>query len=166
MFIMMNKKSPLTILSFLIEINEEVHMREITRKSGLSLGFVSRILNELSKEDLILLHKKGRMKFYRINTMNPLVKQLKVLITISSILSTINVLKENAQRIILFGSSARGENTPESDIDLFILTNNTAYTREHVSKDQRIAPIIMNSGESVTLKTKDASLYDQITRGI
>lgn len=166
MFMMVNKQSPLTILSRLIDIDDETHMREITRKTGLSLGFVSRILNELSKQNLILLHKKGRMKFYRVNTMNPLIKQFKILMTIYSIMPTIKTLKKRVRRIILFGSSARGENVPESDIDLFVLTNDPLFAKKYISKNRKIAPIIMNSNEFMTLKKKDFALYDQITRGI
>ena len=123
MFTIMNKKSPVTILKYLIELNSEVHTREIVRKTGLSLGYVSRILNQLSKEKLILLNKKGRMKFYRIDTKNPLIKQLKVMLNISLIMPFLEDLKEYARRIILFGSAARGENLPYSDIDLFMIKN-------------------------------------------
>ncbi len=166
MFTMMNKQSPYTILGYLIDIDEETHMREITRRTKLSLGFVSRILNELAKQDLILLRKKGRMKFYRVNMMNPLIKQFKILMTISSIMPIIKNLKRKARRIILFGSAARGENVSESDIDLFVLTSDPLYVKKQASKNRKIALIIMNSSEFIELKKKDFALYDQITRGI
>lgn len=166
MFIMMNKKSPITILKYLIELNNEAHMREIARKTYLSLGFVSRVLNELSKEELILLNKKGRMKFYCINTNNPLIKQLKVMLTISSIMPILKEIKEHARRIILFGSAARGEDLPDSDIDLFVLTNDSSRVKKILTKNFRIVPIIMNSAEFANFKNKDAPLYEQIMRGI
>ena len=81
MFTIMNKKSPFTILNFLLKQQNELHTREIARKTGLSLGFVSRFLNALSRQELILLTKKGRMKFYRANILHPLIKQLKILIS-------------------------------------------------------------------------------------
>jgi len=162
----MNKKSPFTILNFLLKQQNELHTREIARKTGLSLGFVSRFLNALSRQELILLTKKGRMKFYRANILHPLIKQLKILITISSLMPLINNLKPLSRRIILFGICAHGENLPESDIDLFILTNYSQEVRIKLSQNPKIVPVIMNSKEFAEFRKKDASLYEQIIRGL
>jgi predicted nucleotidyltransferase len=166
MFMMVNRKSPLTILNYLIERNNEAHVRDISRRTKLSLGFVSRILSGLAKEDLIILHKKGRMKFYRVNPMNPIIKQYKILKTVSLIMPIIRKIKSNTRRIILFGSSARGENVPESDIDLFVLTSEPGLIRKQISKKIKISTIIMDSEDFDSLKNKDAPLYSRIIRGI
>ena len=163
---MMNKQSPLTILNYLIEKKNEAHVRDISRKSGLSLGFVSRILNGLANDDLIILQKKGRMKFYRVNAANPIIKQYKILRTLSLIMPAIRKFRSNTRRIILFGSSARGENVPESDIDLFVLTSEPSLIRKQISKKIKISAIIMDSEEFDSLKSKDMPLYSRIIRGI
>ncbi len=166
MFSIMNKKSPLTVLNFLIQQKDELHTRDIARKTGLSLGFVSRILNELTKQELILLTRKGRMKFYRSNSAHPLIKQLKVLLTIYFIMPLIKSLGPITRRMILFGSCARGENSPDSDIDLFVLTSNAQEVRKKIFRYQKVMPIIMTSEEFLNLQNKDISLYEQIMHGI
>lgn len=166
MFTWMNKKSALTILKFLMEADKEVHMREISRKTGLSLGFVSRILNELSKDGLICCNKKGRMKFYRIDSVNPVIRQLKILFTVSLLMPFVKKLRDSVRRVILFGSSARGEDTPDSDIDLLVITNETTRVRKILGENNRIVPLIMNTVEFSNLKKKDPSLFEQITIGI
>jgi len=166
MFMMVNRKSPLTILNYLIEKKNEAHVRDISRKSGLSLGFVSRILNGLANDDLIILQKKGRMKFYRVNAANPIIKQYKILRTLSLIMPAIRKIRSNTRRIILFGSSARGENVPESDIDLFVLTSEPGLIKKQISKKIKISAIIMDSEEFDSLKNKDMPLYSRIIRGI
>ncbi|MEO0185355.1 MAG: nucleotidyltransferase domain-containing protein [candidate division WOR-3 bacterium] len=166
MFTWMNKKSALTILKFLIETDKDVHMREVSRKTGLSLGFTSRVLNELSKDGLIYCNRKGRMKFYQIDSGNPVIKQLKILFTVASIMPVVKKLEDSARRVILFGSSAKGEDTSESDIDLLVITNDATRVRKILAKNTRIVPIVMNSIEFSGLKKKDRSLFEQITRGI
>ena len=166
MFMLMNNKTPLTILKFLVEHDGEFHVRDISRKTDLSLGFVSRVLRELLKDELISVQKKGRMMLYCINEGNPVVKQIKILMTITKLYSYIKELRPLTRRIILFGSASHGENTPDSDIDLFIMSNDLQKVRTIISQNSQIAPIIMNSAEYANLKEVDFALYDQINRGI
>jgi predicted nucleotidyltransferase len=166
MFIFMNKKSSLTVIKFLIEHGGDRHVREISRKTKLSVGFVSRVLHEFLKDDLVSVQRKGRMKLYKIKDNNPIVKQIKILITVTKLYPLIKKLRHISRRIILFGSASRGEDVPESDIDLFIFTGNSQKVRTILSKNPKVAPIIMNSMEFANLKNNDFALYEQINRGI
>lgn len=166
MFMLMNNKSSLNVLKFLIENTGKYHVRQISRKTELSLGFVSRVLRELFENELILVEKKGRMMLYNVNDKNPVVKQIKVLLTMMRLYPLIKELRVIVRRIILFGSAFRGENTPDSDIDLFIMSNDSQKIRAVIRKNPKIVPIIMNSTEYTNLKEADFALYDQINRGI
>ena len=166
MFIIMNNKSPLTIMKFLIENKGEFHVREIARKTDLSLGFVSRVLRELHKERLISVRRKGRMTLYNIEANNPIVKQIKILFTVMKIYPLIKRISSFSRRVILFGSAARGENVPESDIDLFVISKETPQVRTVVDKFPDIVPIIMGSPEFNRLKSADPALYEQVNRGV
>ncbi len=166
MFMLMNNKSSLNVLKFLIENKGKYHVRHISRKTELSLGFVSRVLRDLFENELILVEKKGRMMLYNVNDKNPVVKQIKVLLTMMNLYPLIKELRVIVRRIILFGSAFRGENTPDSDIDLFIMSNDSQKIRAVIRKNPKIVPIIMNSAEYTNLKEADFALYDQINRGI
>lgn len=162
----MNNKSPLAIIKFFIENKGEFHVREITRKTELSLGFVSRVLRELHKEGLISARKKGRMTLYNIEARNPIVKQIKILITLIKIYPLTKKIHNFCRRIILFGSASRGENLPDSDIDLFIISNEPRKVRSILSAVPEIVPIVMSNPEFSHLKKTDPALYDQINRGL
>ena len=166
MFVIMNNKSPLTIMKFLIENKGEFHVREIARKTELSLGFVSRVLRELHKERLISVRRKGRMTLYNIETTNPIVKQIKILFTVMKIYPLIKKISSFSRRVILFGSAARGENLPDSDIDLFVISKEGPEVRSVLSELPEIVPIIMASPEFNRLKSTDPALYEQINRGV
>ena len=166
MFMLMNNKSSLNVLKFLIENKGKYHVRQISRETELSLGFVSRVLRELFENELILVEKKGRMMLYNVNDKNPVVKQIKVLLTMMRLYPLIKELRVIVRRIILFGSAFRGENTPDSDIDLFIMSKESQKIRAVIRKDPKIVCIIMSSTEYTNLKEADFALYDQINRGI
>lgn len=162
----MNNKSSLALLKFLIADGGELHVRMISRKTGLSLGFVSRVLRELQRDGLLSARKRARMVLYRVDHANVIVKQMKVLLTVTELYPLIKKLRTLTRRVILFGSAARGENMPDSDIDLFIMTNHPSEVRLFVRKHPRVVPIIMQSTEYANLKNTDFALYDIISRGI
>ena len=166
MFVFMNSKSSLALLKFLITNGGELHVREISRQTGMSLGFVSRVLRQLHKDGLISAQRRGRMVLYRVDHANVIVKQIKVLLTVTELYPLIKKFRTLTRRVILFGSAARGENMPDSDIDLFIMTNHPSEVRLFIRKHPRVVSIIMQSTEYANLKKTDFALYDQINRGI
>lgn len=166
MFIFANKRTPLAVLTFLIGKGEELHVRMIARETGLSLGFISRTLRQLQKDDLISSRKRGRMLFCRVNHANAIVKQVKILVTVTELSPLLKKLVPLSRRVVLFGSAARGENTAESDFDLFIVADDPAKVRVLVRSYPRVVAIVMRSAEHVNLRKRDFALYDQIGRGI
>ena len=166
----LNNTSHQQILTFLV-LNPERSFfdKEIRQATKLSAGATNKALRELSQEDLIQREKKGRMYFYSIDLNNPLIKQFKILLNIILIYPLIERLKEINRRIILFGSSAEGTNTSESDIDIFFLTNEVEAVKEIISTDklrQKIQPVIKTPTLLVELETKDKLFYEQIERGL
>jgi predicted nucleotidyltransferase len=103
---------------------------------------------------------------YKIKSNNPIVKQIKILMTITKLYPLIKKLKYISRRIMLFGSASRGEDVLDSDIDLFVMGDDSQKIREILSKNPRVTPIIMNSMEFANLKKNDFALYEQINRGI
>jgi predicted nucleotidyltransferase len=79
-------------------------------------------------------------------------------------------LKEVSSRIILFGSCATGEDTIDSDIDIFIESDNKReVARLHDSYQEkitrRISPIILDSSEFRDLEAIDRPLFERIKMG-
>ena len=111
------------------------------------------------------------MVFYRLNTGDPSVRQLKIMRNVWNLRNFVDQTKDRAQMIILFGSCAEGTDVRESDIDVFILTGEKKIAREIVSRlneknDREISPIILDANEFSTLKREDEPLFERIDRGI
>ena len=107
--------------------SREFFCRQIAIKLKISAGGVSENLRKLAKRKLIKGCKRGNMKFYQIAEDNTAVKQYKINLTLKRISLLINKLKTKSLEIILFGSTSRGEQTADSDIDLFVLTNDKKW---------------------------------------
>jgi predicted nucleotidyltransferase len=72
--------------------------------------------------------------------------------------------------MILFGSCAMGEDTGESDLDVFIETTDRAAMMRRISRcepeiPRKLSPIIVSPEESVQLRNRDRPLYERIKTG-
>ncbi len=102
------------------------YLREISREIKLAPKSVSIYLKELEKEGLILkyMHRTQGHPIYYANRDSELFRLYKKLDLISSIneCGLLDYLSEKLTPdcIILFGSASRGEDTKESDVDIFV----------------------------------------------
>jgi hypothetical protein len=158
------------IIAFLGNYPErEFFSKEISEKLNISLGGAHNALKHLTGEKIIQEEQKGNMKFYRINDENPLVKQIKTAAVVEKLLPLINKIKDNCQEIILFGSAARGEQTADSDIDLFILTHNIESVPKQIAKyagKMLLKPIIKTPNQWGELEIKEPEFYHEVKQGI
>jgi len=143
--------------------------KEIAGKLDISLGGTHNALKYLSKEKIVEAEQKGNMKFYQINDENPLVKQLKTTAVIEKLLPLINKIKNACEEIILFGSASRGEQTRNSDTDLFILTHTPEEVKKDISKYQKktaVKPVIKTPNQWGELEVKEPEFYKEVRKGI
>src|SRR3989344_2958987 len=103
---------------------KDFHMRELSRRTKIAQPSVTNHLNSLVKEGLVIKEKKGIYPTYVANRDNVLFKLYKKSDVILRIKQTglgdyiYDACQHDA--IVLFGSSAKGEDLENSDIDLFI----------------------------------------------
>lgn len=142
--------------------------KEIAKKVNISLGGAHNALKYLAKEKIIQVEQKGNMKFYQINDEHPLVKQFKTTAVIEKLLPLINKIKNDCKEIILFGSASRGEQTADSDADLFILTHNPEMIKEKIAKHRNkvVKPIIKTPNQWSELEIKEPEFYNEVKQGI
>ena len=159
------------VLDFLLERpGKEFVEREIREAVGISKSGANYALRELVQANFIFRYKKGKIYLYSLNYKNPVVKQLKVLKTITCIQPILKKLKKLSSKVILFGSSSRGENIEDSDIDLFVISNikkEEIETQINKLKSKRKLQLVVRTelGE-IELKDNDPTFYDQIQKGI
>ena len=111
---------------FFINPTAKIRVREIERTLKLPLPSVIRYCKELEKESILTTIKTGNVNFYTANRGSEKYLLEKKLYNIKMIYESglIEHLKRELSNpaIVLFGSFAKGEDTEESDIDLYIET--------------------------------------------
>ena len=102
----------------------DLHLRELVRQSGLSLGTVQQELRRLAKVDLVIARKDGNRVYYRANQDHPAYRDLCSLVLKTD--GLVGVLQPALQTpdvnlAFVFGSVARGETGASSDVDLMVI---------------------------------------------
>ena len=103
---------------------EELHIREIERRTGLNDSTIRQELNKLLKLDLVIDRKDSNRVYYRANKTNPLYPDIHNLVLKSAGLTDVlfDALKDKGIKIaFVFGSISEGRETSESDVDLFVI---------------------------------------------
>ena len=101
-----------------------LHLREIQRRSHLTIAPVQQEIRKLVRLELVTLRKDGNRVYYQANKNNPLYEDLHriVLKTYGLVDILRNSLDHASIRCsFIFGSFSRNEEKAESDIDLMII---------------------------------------------
>jgi predicted nucleotidyltransferase len=157
-------------LNFLIQHpGKQLLANEVEKSTRISRAGVNFALRKLAKEKLVLREKKAKIYLYSVDPTNSVIKQLKVLRTVLLLHSFINKIKTFSQKVVLFGSCARGDNIANSDIDLFILTNSPKTIEEEIKKTnlkEKLQPIIRNPTQFIKMEKEESVFFEEIERGI
>jgi hypothetical protein len=166
------KPTTLKVLAFFFDRPRgEFHEREVMRLAKISKGSANKILRQLAALALLDRAEKGRMVFYRLKSEDPFVRHMKIAGNVWALRPFVESLKASARKVLLFGSCAEGADGPESDIDVFILTEDKSVAKNSVSafnlgSARPVAPIIMDAGEFAVLRRRDKPLFERIDRGV
>ena len=118
--------------------SNEYHLREITRRSGLTIGIIRKESINLDLLGLIQKRSSGNRTYYTANKNHPLYETIHNLVLKTSGLFDIlrQALSIDSVRIaFVFGSIATGKENADSDIDLFILGNITLRSLSKLLKE-------------------------------
>jgi DNA-binding transcriptional ArsR family regulator len=107
------------------DASRELHLRDLTRQSGLGLGTMQGELEKLSAADLVTSRRDGNRRYYRANASHPLFSNLQQLVLKTAGLK--EVLAEALHGLkgvdvaFVFGSLAGGSGKATSDVDLMVI---------------------------------------------
>lgn len=102
-----------------------LHMREIERRSGLTIGTIQQELKKLLRLNLIKERKDGNRLYYEANIEHPLYPEIRNLVL--KTIGLVQVFKEalinepSIKIAFIFGSVARQEEKDKSDVDLMVI---------------------------------------------
>ena len=124
------------VLAFLAQNpDKEYYDSEIFREMNeLSRAAVNNALRALADNGLTERIIKGRIAFNRIKEDLPEIKYFKILLNTQRVRKIIEPAADLVKKVILYGSSAQGENRSDSDLDIFIVTDKPDLVRKSSSK--------------------------------
>ena len=152
------------------DASRELHLRDLTRQSGLALGTMQGELEKLSSADLVMSQRDGNRRYYRANATHPLFPDLQQLVLKTSGLR--DVLADALRGLkgidvaFVFGSLATGNGKAASDIDLFVIGEvglralSPALRRAADTVGREINPVTMTATEFRKRRAKDPFLVD------
>lgn len=146
------------------------YVRELAQILSISTGAASMQLRALAEAGLVTGEQRGRTLLFRANISHPLVREAKIFTSLLEISPLIEAAGEGIVRIILFGSCANGEDTEESDIDLYIEATDRRKAQDLISQaepgiSRKISPVIVSPEEAAQLRLRDRPLFDRIMAG-
>jgi predicted nucleotidyltransferase len=103
---------------------KEVHLREIARRSKLTIGTIQDELRKLRSLDLITIRRDGNRLYYRANASHPLFTTLRGLVLKTDGLAErlrVRLACPEIETAFVYGSLAKGEETGGSDLDIFVI---------------------------------------------
>jgi predicted nucleotidyltransferase len=130
---------------------------------------VNNALRELERCGLVERTRKGKIVLNRVRIDHPLVREFKKLRNLSVLFPLIQALQCLAEKVILFGSQAAGTNLPESDIDLFVVSDDKKKIYSMIDQtemEQQIQAIVYNSSEYLKMPKREPELYAEVMKGI
>lgn len=142
----------------------------LMQQTRLAKATLTKWLAWLEQEELISARQLGRNKLYSVKREHYLVKQLKILLNLLSLDFLAQLTRLNGFEAYLFGSSARGEDREDSDIDILILGNlkkEEIWPKIHESapnlgKELRLQ--VFSKGDWLALAEKDPAFYERVEK--
>ena len=163
------------VLSFLIKFSDqEFYEREVARSLDISAGSANRALNELFSSGVVRRRREGKMFFYSVNSNNAIIPELKKMINLFLIEPLIEGLKAISNRVVLYGSCAQGTDTSESDLDLFVVSNDKQNVSDTINSFKfprgyesiHVQPVIKTSVELLESGESERAFLEEIELGI
>jgi predicted nucleotidyltransferase len=159
---------------FLMHPEEFLYEREIARQTKISNTSANRSLKELYRNKIVNKKIQGKMCYYKLNIDNSFMKTLKLLANLTMLEILVEDLKKVSDKIVLFGSTSRGEDMIDSDIDIFIVTSKKEIVRKIVEKhnysdklyNRKIQAILKSPVDMLKTGEKEKVFMQEVGEGI
>lgn len=104
---------------------KELHMRELEREAGCTIGPIQTELKKLRELELVLSRRSGNRLYYRANPAHPLYPDIcSIVLKTTGLAAHLRTLFEARDDIIfafIFGSIASSSQQANSDLDLMVI---------------------------------------------
>ena len=158
----------LAILNAVVFSTKPLSVNALAQQLKVSKGLVSRYLDWLVQEGL---GRKVDGKFTLLDTAPPVVKGLRILLTLGRLKTGVFKKYPFVQSVGLYGSCAKGDNTEDSDLDLWVrvtpareedLARLTAELRRTIGA---VSVLLLSDAKLKQLKQRDPLFYHALSFG-
>mgnify|MGYP001576765663 CR=1 FL=1 len=159
-------KERIKILKAVIYSVQPISVNVVAARLKISKGLVSKYLDVLLKEGIA---KKSNGKYLIVNS--PITKAAKILLNITAIDAGIFKKFNFVEAAGLYGSCAKGENTDESDVDLWVKIKDVSdekaasLTATMNKKIKNIKPVFLTTKKIEKMKEDDVLFYHSLSFG-
>ena len=110
----------------LLHPDDQLHGREIARRTGLPAGTITRELGKLVSAGLLQREKRGNQQLYRADKSSPVFTELASILRKTSgvadvLAAALEPVADKMDAAFVYGSVAQGRETAGSDIDLMLI---------------------------------------------
>ncbi|HJO10642.1 MAG: nucleotidyltransferase domain-containing protein [Gammaproteobacteria bacterium] len=114
-------------------LKESYYLNEIVRLANVGKGTIKRELESMRAAGLITVSRIGNQTHYQANKTCPIFDELRGIVrktfgVAQELTKALNPIASSVQFAFVYGSLAKGSDTPQSDIDLMIIGNDFSYT--------------------------------------
>ena len=144
----------------------DLSVNKVADELSLSKGLVSKFFHILTKEKIMTKRKNKFLIQDNIHT-----RAIKILLNLAQIDVKLFDKYRFIKSVGLYGSSVKGKNTLESDVDLWILTKKTEeenlakLTNELKKRDMNIRILYLTEEKLKILKEEDTVFYHSLIFG-
>ena len=159
-------KERIKILKAVIFSDQPISVNVIAVKLKISKGLVSKYLDVLLKEGIT---KKSNGKYLIVDS--PITKGAKILLNITGIDVWVFKKFDFVEAAGLYGSCAKGDNTDESDVDLWIKIKDVSdekvasLTAQMNKKIRNVKPLFLTTEKIEKMKKDDELFYHSLSFG-
>lgn len=166
---MIKKKAREKILDFILwRPTEQFYEKEIAEAVGVSKSMVNLLMIRLQNEGWVKIEEKGRLNLFRANLSSIKVRNFKKNLTIDKLDRLVRYLSNKVEKLILFGSAAKGEDSIASDLDILIISNqdlDVKKIRQLLPNDRQGQVMVKSADKFRELRSKNRVFYQALMQG-
>ncbi len=152
---------------FLHNPYEELHLKAVARSSGVSPSTAKRFLEFYEENGLVTKNKKANLTLFKGNVESLPFRFLKLGVFTLEANPLFVHLKEAypASSITLYGSCARGEDSPDSDIDILVIGKSAPrpdLTQYEKKLGKKVNLVTYTSAEWEEKASLDKAFYERV----
>lgn len=147
------------------------YLREVARELNMSPMTVKRSIELLIEDGLLESFREKNLLLFKGNTENPAFRFHKIAFNLSYLREDpfiVSLLMENDGLIsvVLYGSVAKGTDTPDSDIDLLIISTerNGPLGRVPITQGRELSITVMRPDQWATEANRNRAFYIELIR--